>query len=483
MENRKDIGIAFKEKLNALSQTPSEKNWEDIQAELENKHKRKFAFILFWCGTVAFSIVASICYYYFQMPNADYKNSPLFNSKQITIIDHNHKNKKNSVAVMNSNDDNQKRNKSLQSEKSIENKNSGTENYVSINKKSNNNSELSTAFFKTTGAKSILKTKSKLEKKSDLLRKKTSSIVKLKNSKQRKNSKSNQAPSSKKELILMENSSDFKNSETILQNESLKSIASKITKVTDTTASNKTKEKKQNILMFPKDSVQKDSAKIYRSFHFDAFVSPTLYGYFAKASSLDHSLNSYSKMAKISFSYGIGLTYDLSDKIAVRIGYSHININYLTLNVPTKANNYNGINYKPNLSNATIYNASNRSENMDVTQEISYIEIPLEVKYKFLDKKTVLNSCFGFSYLLLTENRVKIKTPDGFSQNIGKTKNLSDESISIIVGIEAEYPLFKKIRMYVEPLFNYQIKGFSEQNYKPYFFGIHTGVRYSFKSK
>jgi hypothetical protein len=119
---------------------------------------------------------------------------------------------------------------------------------------------------------------------------------------------------------------------------------------------------------------------------------------------------------------------------------------------------------------------------MDIIQKISYTEIPLEVKYQFLAKKIGLKSSFGFSYFMLDENKVSIRTLNGFSQDIGKTKNLSGTSVSVNLGMELDYPLFKNTKIFVEPMFNYQIKAFSDSNFKPYILGIHTGIRYSFNN-
>lgn len=258
----------------------------------------------------------------------------------------------------------------------------------------------------------------------------------------------------------------------------------------DSLIAQKQKDKVINIKMYPKDSVKVDSVIQYRKVQVDAFVSPTLYGYFSNASTLDRRLDSLTKKSEIKFSYGFGITYDLTKRLSVRIGYRKINLSYVTKNVPIDTDNYRGITYNPNISNETIFNAFNAiqseivyPETMDITQKISYTEIPLEIKYKFLDKKVGLKSSFGFSYLFLGDNKISIKTANGFSQDIGKTKNLASTAVSVNLGFEADYPLFKDTKIFVEPLFNYQFKAFSDGNYKPYVFGIHTGIRYTFNNK
>jgi len=48
MENKKDIGKAFREKLDQLDQSPNENLWNAIHADLQKKKKRRVIFIPFW---------------------------------------------------------------------------------------------------------------------------------------------------------------------------------------------------------------------------------------------------------------------------------------------------------------------------------------------------------------------------------------------------------------------------------------------------
>lgn len=254
----------------------------------------------------------------------------------------------------------------------------------------------------------------------------------------------------------------------------------------DSLIAQKQKDKEITIYMYPKDSVKVDSI-IYRKIQVDVFISPTLYGYFSKGSTLDRGLDSLSRKSQIRFSYGFGITYDLTERLSVRIGYRKINLSYVTKNAPIDADNYRGVDYDATASNQAILTAFNAipAESpvpaiMDITQKISYTEIPLEVKYKFMAKKVGLKASLGVSYLFLDENKVSISTLNGLSQDIGTTKNLSNTSVSASIGFEADYPIFKNTKIFLEPLLNYQIKAFSDGNYKPYIFGVHTGIRYSF---
>jgi hypothetical protein len=241
--------------------------------------------------------------------------------------------------------------------------------------------------------------------------------------------------------------------------------------------------------MHPADSVNEDSLKVDKKFYVDIFASPTLYGYFSTAGVFDSRLNSLSKKSEIKLSYGLGITYDSSEKISFRFGISKINLSYTILNAPIDGTNYNSIVYNSFVSNQTILKASNAMATnknelarMNITHEISYIEIPVTIKYKFLDKEIGMKSSLGFSYLLRYDDKVIIKTNSGYQQDIGKMKNLSTTSFSINAGLELDYSVFTNAKIFIEPMLNYPLKAFSESVAKPYIFGVHVGVRYSFNN-
>jgi hypothetical protein len=503
MENKKDIGKAINDKLNPLEKTPRKQVWSGISYELQKKKKRKGAFFFFWTKTIGLTLVGIIAAAYFYTWN-DGSNlfSPDNPKDSITIdtvngetisISPNAKSTKKNTNETEVNDshatkgDNISGNKNGDADgiqKAAKNKNSNGKNAVS---KENIKKEERNSFYKTGRKGNFVNASSKSAKgKSNLLSK---AKTKKGGNKFSKKSKSKKG---KENTYLAQ----AKTTENTIANVDLSTLQNKKsteqpleikTKKTDSLVAKKEKYKPININMFPKDSVKQDSAKTYRKFYVDAFVSPTIYGYFAKGSTLDTDLDSLPRKSEIKFSYGFGLTYDLTEKVSVRIGYRKIDISYVTKNAPIGINmqgadNFTGISYDAGVSNTSIYTASGM-ETMDITQKISYTEIPLEIKYKFLDKKIGLKSSFGFSYFMLDENKVSIKTLNGYSLDIGKTKNLSSTSVSVNFGLEIDYPLFKNTKIFVEPMFNYQIKAFSDGNFKPYVFGIHTGIRYSFNSK
>ena len=60
MENRKDIGKIFADKLSSLEKTPKDNVWNGIKHELEKKKKRRVVPILFWTKTIGVLLLGAL---------------------------------------------------------------------------------------------------------------------------------------------------------------------------------------------------------------------------------------------------------------------------------------------------------------------------------------------------------------------------------------------------------------------------------------
>jgi hypothetical protein len=119
--------------------------------------------------------------------------------------------------------------------------------------------------------------------------------------------------------------------------------------------------------------------------------------------------------------------------------------------------------------------------NSTVNQQIGYLEIPLELSYKLVDKKFGVDVIGGVSTLLLNQNEVSVIS-SGVEMNIGEANNLNDIHFSTNVGLGFKYGFFKNFEARVEPVFKYQINTFMKDSgdFKPYFFGLYSGVTFTF---
>ncbi|WP_333599448.1 outer membrane beta-barrel protein [Flavobacterium sp.] len=496
MENKKDIGRAFSDKLNSLDKTPRENVWNGISYELQKKKKRRIAFFFFWTKTIGLLLAGAIAAFYVYHATTSSNSLPQINSNESTMENGTGKNTK-TTTVSGENTNTIDNKNTITSDGSIGNGNkssieketiSGKENNITSKNGVNNEKTKTTSTTNSNNSANgnyskantlkVSKGKNKLLSKVSLkkLVKKSSRKTKSKHRKSKENNSKDKTISNKNTVALFDPTSlqtavpSDKTTETAL-------------KKTDSIAAKKEKDKVKTITMYPKDPTKKDSIdESHRNFDIDVFVSPTLYGSFPNKSMFDTRLDSLSRSSKIQFSFGVGISFNLTERISFRLGFQKTNASLITKGAAVNTANYNNIGYNSNVSNQSIYAASNNAQTMDITQKISYTEIPMEVKYKFLDKKIGVKGIFGFSYLLLNDNEVSIKTDTGFSQTIGKTSSLSKMAFSANFGIGLDYQIAKKLKLILEPMFNYQLKTFENNtNVKPFVFGIRTGIQYSFQ--
>ena len=230
-------------------------------------------------------------------------------------------------------------------------------------------------------------------------------------------------------------------------------------------------------------------------------AAPVYFNSIAEGSSLDQQFKSNAKNYSTTLSYGIGGSYMVSNKVSIRTGINNINLSYSTNdviyqtklnstinnNVPTISRNSNGSNVtfssKNNIQNTLNGDVENVTINNSgsIKQDLSYIEVPIELSYKLVDKKFGIEIIGGMSTLFLNNNTVSLVT-DGMEMNVGKANNLNNIHFSSNVGLGFKYSFWKNFNANFQPMFKYQINTFSENsgNFKPYFIGLYSGISFSF---
>ena len=139
----------------------------------------------------------------------------------------------------------------------------------------------------------------------------------------------------------------------------------------------------------------------------------------------------------ITINYGILIGLNLKDKAYLRFGIKKLSL----------MNTINGVENK-----------------------VEYLEIPIEVKYRFLNKKLNPFATVGISYFKLQSNT-----------NNGNNIEYTNFTISPNFGIGIEYKLFESFYLNIQSNFNYQIKPIlNDVGYNPYIFSISTGIEYRF---
>lgn len=219
------------------------------------------------------------------------------------------------------------------------------------------------------------------------------------------------------------------------------------------------------------------------------------------ASPLDDQFAANGKSYNSSMSYGVGVEYNISKKLAIRSGVNKFQMDYDTndiyyttlmnpdvssakmtsLHVDRKSTAQNIMLYKKNENLfIDVANFSNE-ENGSLNQQIGYVEVPLELSYKMLDKKFGIDIIGGMSTLFLQENAVSLKT-DEFQMKIGEANNLNNVNFSGNFGLGFRYTFWKSFNANFQPMLKYQFNTFNENsgNFKPYIVGLYTGLSYSF---
>ena len=246
-----------------------------------------------------------------------------------------------------------------------------------------------------------------------------------------------------------------------------------------------------------KNEVEKEKEKRSR-WAVSTNASPVYFNSISEGSSLDSQFSKNSKEFETTMSYGIGAVYQISNKFSFKTGVNALTFNYNTDNVlfNTRLNSvtnniktldrnsnsenlaFSAINSKSDLGDALILLTESKGS---IKQELSYVEVPLELSYKILDKKFGIDLIGGVSTLFLNANSISLIS-DGMEMNIGKANNLNDIHFSSNVGLGFKYNFWKSFNANFQPMFKYQINTFSENsgNFKPYFIGLYTGVSFSF---
>ncbi len=224
-------------------------------------------------------------------------------------------------------------------------------------------------------------------------------------------------------------------------------------------------------------------------------VAPIYFGSLSNGSPLDESLRNNTKNYNTSMSYGLSVSYAITKKTSIRTGVNVLSLNYDTQGIvfyqdtqaqmmrniaPTPQGMY--IQIRP-LNNVSSYLSRVATERFDgvLNQRMGYVEMPVEMTYKLLNRKFGIDLSGGISTLFLNENEIFLKS-DGYNRKIGTATNLNEVHFSTNLGLGLRYAIFKNFDARIEPSFRYQINTFSADSgsFKPYLFGIYSGISYKF---
>jgi hypothetical protein len=227
-------------------------------------------------------------------------------------------------------------------------------------------------------------------------------------------------------------------------------------------------------------------------------------------SAINNDVSENSRDAGFNLSYGIGLSYEISPRLSLRTGINQINMTYSTQDVNYQLNvniasrgqaisqtyNVDAVrNATPVDTNSPIINngidtgfavqefTSNEFKGIkgELSQQLGYIEVPLELKYNLINSKFKINVLGGMSALFLTDNVVAVQNPNERLE-LGEDRNFNGFNQSANFGLGFGYDFTNQLGAFIEPSFKYQLNTLKNNtaNFRPYTIGIQSGIMYRF---
>lgn len=266
------------------------------------------------------------------------------------------------------------------------------------------------------------------------------------------------------------------------------------------------------LLYYPESSITKSANR----WSIAAMASPTYYSRFNSGSDELSKQLMTSEQAQISYSGGVAFSYKISKRFSVQSGLYYASLGQKVDGINSfggfkQFNNTKGDHYFEVLTTAGTIHSDNPDVflnaegtdristsftndffdpdkaslpylNSSLNQNFRYLELPVVLRYKVVDKMIGINLIGGLSYNLLVHNSV-YTTIDGNRYFIGDTKGLNPLTLSSSLGMGMEYNFSDKLSLNLEPTFRYYLSPFSVSTgsyIHPYSFGIFSGVSYKF---
>jgi hypothetical protein len=120
--------------------------------------------------------------------------------------------------------------------------------------------------------------------------------------------------------------------------------------------------------------------------------------------------------------------------------------------------------------------------NSNVYQDFEYIEIPLILKYRILNKRLSMNLSGGLSPGIMVGNHAYFQYQDQ-CYDLDRSGDFYPVIYNSVVGIGLDYSVNKKLKVNLSPTFKYSLQSIRRDHsieYYPYSFSIFTGISYHF---
>ena len=524
MKNSKNIDRLFQEKFKDFEATPNEKIWKNIESSLQEKEEKR-RIIPFWWKLSGVAALIAVGFFIgnkytgnsnFQIPNP--KNDVVTKttisndamSNENTTIVASEKGKRNEeISKLNQNSTSENKNLVNDNEpQNVENKAVVSNN--SVSKSIKNKKQNASTFVNNSNENVVVSNKDK-SKKSQNSSEKNKLNLNEKNNTVANNAqeKANQLSEKNKTNAIVTTDSKVKNTNEIEIKKSEKEILNSekttnpevIATVTDiekedeiaSSLANSTNELEAILAQKETDKKKKNPTETNR-WQITSAIAPIFFGSTSNDSPVDAKFNSNSKTYENSMSYGVGLQYNLTKKLAIRAGINKLDLDYATNDVAFLENTQNveslvavseenTLQFVANGANPVdgFTLASNTVNNGTLRQEFGYYEIPFELSYAVIDKKIKVNIITGLSTLFLDGNTISLTSPK-YNMALGEANNVNKVNFSTNVGLGINYNLYKSFYLNLDSILKYQMNTFNSNSgdFNPYIIGLYSGLSYKF---
>nr|WP_294782478.1 hypothetical protein [uncultured Flavobacterium sp.] len=213
------------------------------------------------------------------------------------------------------------------------------------------------------------------------------------------------------------------------------------------------------------------------------YYGPAIFSSLNNKSMIDPSLDKQPKSKPVSAFYGVYIKI-MYRKFGFRVGVSNLNLRTATqLDQTELIPSYANIELNSNLSPTIIKNTFANSTTTELTQILSYNELPIEFNYAIKKDKSRFNieAFGGLSTMILNTNKLEMSSDDVAKQSIGSSRNISKVDLASNIGLGFSYELTKHIQLEINPLFKYYFNTFKDDNdSKPYSLSLQSGFSYKF---
>jgi hypothetical protein len=118
----------------------------------------------------------------------------------------------------------------------------------------------------------------------------------------------------------------------------------------------------------------------------------------------------------------------------------------------------------------------------EILQQFEYLEVPLILRYRVIDRRLGFHLLGGFSSNFLVDNTAYYQE-GGDKEPIGTTGNLRPINYSSVLGMGLDYSISRRFHVNLEPTLRYYLNPINTGSMirsHPYAIGFFTGLFYTF---